>query len=131
MREVLDTRFFIEYFYSRDAKSQERMRGKLVDLIKRKEGLVPAVVIAEITNLTCQYRGTEEARARYLSILRSGLSIETMTSEIAKEAGLLKCKYRKVPMGDCIIAATAKTRGAKVVSDDGHFDEIKGIRRTW
>ena len=131
MREVLDTRFFIEYFYSSDTKAKEHMRRKLVNLVKRKEGLVPAVVLAEITNLTCQQRGRNEARTRYFSILRSGLTVETMTSEISREAGLLKCKYRNVPMGDCIIAATAKVTGARVVSDDEHFDEIKGIRRTW
>ena len=131
MREVLDTRFFMEYFYSSNKKTQERMRRKLVDLKKRKEGIVPAVVLAEIVNLTCKYRGADEAKNRYFSILRSGLMIEPMTSEVSMEAGLMKCKYRKVPMGDCIIASTAKLQGAGVFSDDEHFDQIKGIKRRW
>ena len=131
MREVLDTRFFMEYFYSSDKKTQERMRRKLVDLKKRKEGIVPAVVLAEIVNLTCKHRGTDEAKNRYFSILRSGLMIEPMTSEVSMEAGLMKCKHRKVPMGDCIIASTAKLHGAGVFSDDEHFDQIKGIKRRW
>ncbi len=131
MREVLDTRFFMEYFYSSSKKIQERMRRKLVDLIKRKEGIVPAVVLAEVVNLTCKYRGVDEARNRYFSILRSGLMIEPMTSEVSMEAGFMKCTHRKVPMGDCIIASTAKLKDARVFSDDEHFDQIKGIKRMW
>lgn len=131
MREVLDTRFFMEYFYSSDTKTQDRMRRKLIDLTKRGEGIVPAVVLAEVVNLTCQHRGRDEARNRYFSILRSGLTIEPMTSEVSLETGLLKCKYRNVPMGDCIIAAIAKLKGAGVMSDDEHFDQIKGIKRRW
>jgi predicted nucleic acid-binding protein len=107
------------------------MRRKLVDLVKRKEGIVPAVVLAETVNLTCQHRETDEAINRYFSILRSGLNIEPMTSETALEAGLLKCKHRDIPLGDCIIAATARITGARIVSDDPHFDEIKGIKRRW
>lgn len=131
MREVLDTRFFMEYFYSSDKKTQERMRRKLADLIKRKDGIVPAVVLAEIVNLTCKHRGADEAKNRYFSILRSGLMIEPLTSEVSMEAGLMKCKHRKIPMGDCIIASTAKLKSAGVFSDDEHFDQIKGIKRRW
>ena len=131
MREVLDTRFFMEYFYSSNKKTQDRMRRRLVDLIKRNEGIVPAVVLAEVVNLTCKYRGRDEARNRYFSVLRSGLIIEPMTSEVSLEAGLMKCQHRNVPMGDCIIASTAKLNDAGVFSDDGHFDQIKGIKRRW
>lgn len=131
MKEVLDTRFFMEYFYSSDKKTQESLRRKLVDLIKRKEGFVPAVVLAETVDLTCRHRGRDEAINRYFSILRSGLNIESMTAETSMEAGLIKCRHRDIPLGDCIIAATARIAGAGVVSDDPHFDKIKGIKRRW
>jgi predicted nucleic acid-binding protein len=131
MKEVLDTRFFMEYFYSSSKEVQERMRKKLSNLIKRKEGIVPAVVLAEVVNLTCRFRGADEAKNRYFSILRSGLIIEPMTADVSMEAGLMKCKYRRVPIGDCVIASTAKLKSAGVLSDDEHFDQIKGIRRKW
>jgi len=34
-------------------------------------------------------------------------------------------------MGDCIIAATATIRGARVLSDDPHYDIMKEIKRVW
>jgi predicted nucleic acid-binding protein len=54
-----------------------------------------------------------------------------LTPDVAKEAGLLKCRYRDIPMGDCIIASIAVKREAKVLSDDPHFNMMKEIKRTW
>lgn len=35
---------------------------------------------------------------------------------------------QNVPMGECIIAATAQQCQARVISDDSHFDSIEGYR---
>jgi predicted nucleic acid-binding protein len=64
-------------------------------------------------------------------VVRSGLEIVPITSDLARDAGLIGCRYKKLPLGDCIIAATAVKSKAIVVTDDPHFDEIKEINRTW
>ncbi|MBS7651365.1 PIN domain-containing protein [Candidatus Bathyarchaeota archaeon] len=63
--------------------------------------------------------------------MRSGLLIADLTSEIAKEAVLLKCRHPNIPIGDCILASIAQARKGKILSGDEHFDEIRGISRTW
>ena len=131
MKEVLDTRFFIEHFYSDNPEIQKKTREKLRGLAKEGGGVVPAVVLMEVVKITCEKRGEDEARIRYLSILRSGLEIANITPDIAKMAGLLRCRYHKVPMGDCIIAAVAIVSKAKVTTDDPHFEEIEAVKRAW
>lgn len=128
---MVDTRFLIEHFYSDDPDVKAKTSKRLRELMQHSEGIIPTLVLGEITKITCEKKGKEEANLRYLSILRSGLHIEELTSDIAREAGLLKCRYKSVPMGDCIIASIAIKRKAKVLSDDPHFDMIKEVKRTW
>lgn len=131
MREVVDTRFLVEHFYSDDPGMKAKTSKKLRELARRSEGIIPTLVLGEVTRITCEKKGKEEANLRCLSILRSGLQIEELTPDVAKEAGLLKCRYRDIPMGDCIIASIAVKREAKVLSDDPHFNMMKEIKRTW
>ncbi|MEM2415523.1 MAG: PIN domain-containing protein [Thermoproteota archaeon] len=127
---MVDTRFFIEQFHSDDPDVKAKTSKRLRELMQHSEGIIPTLVLGEITKITCEKKGKEEANLRYLSIL-SGLHIEELTSDVAREAGLLKCRYKSVPMGDCIIASIAIKRKAKVLSDDPHFDMIKEVKRTW
>jgi len=59
------------------------------------------------------------------------LQIQDLTPQIAKQAGLLKSQYTNVPIGDCIIAATAMANHARILSDDPHFDAIEETKRSW
>ena len=131
MKEVLDSRFFIEHYYSGDKETKQKTTRKLRELIQHKEGLIPTIVISETVQAICRRMGKQEAESSYLSIIASGLKIQNLTPSIAKEAGLLKCQNQNVPMGDCIIAATAISNQARILSDDPHFDTIKGTKRCW
>lgn len=131
MREVIDTRFLIEHFYSTSIETKHKTSKKLRELIKNKNGLLPTIVICETVQVTCKKRGREEAETRYLSLIRSGLQIQDLNQNIAKEAGLLKCRHRNIPIGDCIIAAIAIINKAKVLSDDPDFNTIKETKCTW
>lgn len=131
MKEVVDSRFLVEHFYSAEAETKNKTSRKLRELIQRKEGLLPTIVISETVQIICEKVGKEEAEACYLSLIRSGLQIQNLDQNIAKKAGLLKCQYRNLPMGDCIIASTAIINKAKILSDDPHFDATKEIKRTW
>lgn len=131
MKEVLDTRFFIEHFYSVDTETKRKTVKKLRELIQRKEGLLPTIVISETIKTICEKVGREEAEICYEYIVNSGLQIQELNAKIAKQTGLLKCQHRGMSMGGCVIAATAIANNAKILSDDPHFDEIKETKHTW
>jgi len=131
LKEVLDTRFFVEHFYSDDPSIKARTQNRLRDLQREERGVLPTIVISEIVNLTCERKGKDDAELRYLSLVRSGLEVSDLSAEIAKRAGLLKCSYRKLPYGDSIISATALLLRAAVVSDDPHFNEVKALKVVW
>jgi predicted nucleic acid-binding protein len=121
----------MEYFYSDKTEAKQKATKKLKDLIQRKEGILPTIVISETIQTICEKIGKEEAEICYANLTESGLKIQTLTSQIAKQAGLLRSKYRNIPMGDCIIAATAIANQATILSDDPHFDAIQETKRSW
>jgi predicted nucleic acid-binding protein len=131
LKEVLDTRFLTEYFYSTDSETKKKTTRKLKELIAKNEGVLPTIVVAEIIQITCERRGEDIAESRYQALMQSGLQLQNLTPPIAKNAGILKSKYKKVPIGDCIISATAIQNHARVLSDDPHFDNIKETKRVW
>ena len=129
--EVIDTRFLLEYFLSEDQETRSKASKHLRSVIEKKTGILPTIVVAEIVRYVSDKRGREEASIRYLSLKRSGLAIVDLTAEIARDAGLIKSQHPSIPTGDCIIAATTLSAKAKILSDDKHYDEIKGITRMW
>ena len=131
MRAVLDSRFVIELLYSDDSEAKQKTSRKIKELVQRKEGILPTIVISETVQTICEQLGKEEAEVSYANLTQSGLRIQPLTSLIAKQAGLLRCKYRNIPMGDCIIAATAIANQAAILSDDLHFEAIAEAKRSW
>jgi predicted nucleic acid-binding protein len=131
LKQVLDSRFLIEYYYSQDREIQQRANQKIKELTQTGNGIIPTIVICETVQLICSKEGKEKAEMIYLSITTSRIKIENLSSSIAKEAGILKSTYKQVPVGDCIIAATAIKNEARIISDDPHFDAIKETKRTW
>ena len=128
---MLDSRFIMEYFYSDKNEIKQKATKKLKDLIQRKEGILPTIVISETIQTICEKIGKEEAEICYANLTQSGLKIQNLTPPIAKQAGLLRSKYRNIPMGDCIIAATSIANQATILSDDPHFDSISETKRSW
>jgi predicted nucleic acid-binding protein len=70
------------------------------------------------------YRKTETKKVQ-------GIGFESLNPLSAKETGILKSVHKNVPIGDCIIAATAIANQAHILSDDPHFDQIKEAKRIW
>ena len=131
MKIVLDSRFIMEYFYSDETETKQKATKKLKDIIQHKEGILPTIVISETIQTICEQIGKDEAEICYANLTQSGLKIQSLTSLIAKQAGLLRSKHRNIPMGDCIIAATALANQAVILSDDTHFDAIPETKRSW
>ncbi len=100
-------------------------------LIAKKEGILPTIVIAEMVQITCARLGKDMAGSLFQALIQSGLEIQSLTPQIAQQAGLYKCVFKNLPMGDCIIAATALLNHARILSDDPHFDVVDEIKRVW
>jgi predicted nucleic acid-binding protein len=75
LKGVLDTRLFIEFFYSKDTEVRRKAKEKVIQLSEDRQGLVPSVVLAELARVICEKHGDDEARISYLSVLQSGLEI--------------------------------------------------------
>ena len=131
MKEVLDTRFFTEHFYSDQIQTKQKTARKLRELTSRNEGILPTIVISEVIQITCEKRGKELAETRYHALMEGRLQIQNLTPTIAKQAGLIKCQHKNIPMGDCIIAATAIANQAHILTDDPHYDVLKETKHTW
>jgi predicted nucleic acid-binding protein len=129
--EIIDSRFLVEYFFSRDDEFKSKASKRLALLAEKRMGILPTIVLTETIRYVCEKRGAEEAAIRYLALVRSGLKVMDLDGRIARDAGLLKCRYPNVPTGDCIVASVARASKAKILSDDKHFDEIKGTMRSW
>jgi predicted nucleic acid-binding protein len=121
----------MEYFYSDETETKQKATKKLKGIIQHKEGILPTIVISETIQTICEQIGKDEAEICYANLTQSGLKIQSLTSLIAKQAGLLRSKHRNIPMGDCIIAATALANQAVILSDDTHFDAIPETKRSW
>jgi predicted nucleic acid-binding protein len=128
---VLDSRFLIEYYYSQNPEIKQKSNQKLRELIRTSNGIVPTIVICETIQLIFSREGKQKADMIYLSIVSSGIKIENLSPSIAKDAGILKSTYKHIPIGDCIIAASAINNQARILSDDPLFDLIKEAKRTW
>jgi len=124
-RAVYDTRFFVEFYYSRDEMLLQRMREEK----KRREKYISTVVIHEVYRLTLEREGRETAALR-VRLLRQDFKAVPVTAEIAEVSAELRQRYG-LSMGDSMIAATASRLGAICISDDPHFKRIKEIKSTW
>ena len=131
MKEVIDTRFLVEYFNALDPNIKQRTFKKLESLVSKNEGILPTIVIAETVQITCGRRGKDIAESHYQALIQSGLTIQNLTPSIAQQAGLFKCAHKNLPMGNCIIAATALLNHARILSDDPHFNSVDEIKRVW
>ncbi len=131
MKEVLDSRFFSTVFFERETALRDASRSRLRQLRKEKRGILPAIVIAEVANLICREGGRDLARAHVRALVASGLTIAPLDAEIGAAAGLLRCIHRGLPLADAVIATIALQEDGCVVSDDPHFEGIKGLRVTW
>ncbi|HYS73156.1 MAG TPA: PIN domain-containing protein [Thermoplasmata archaeon] len=131
MKEILDSKFLLTHYGAEDEEVLSRTRTKLAALRKERRGVLPSIVIAEVANAICQEAGRAEALAKLRALEHAGLEVVQLDPELARHAGLLKCTHRDLPMADCVIAATALRMGGRVVTNDPHFAQVKGVRTTW
>jgi predicted nucleic acid-binding protein len=124
-KATYDTRFFVEFFYSKN-QSQHK---KLSEEKKRKEKYISAIVIHELYKLSLVREGRETAKLR-ATLMKKDFQVVPFDDQIAQISAELRQKYN-LSMGDSMIAATASIMNAVCISDDPHFKQIKEIQTTW
>ena len=124
-KAVYDTRFFMEFYNSKDSALLEKIRKEK----SRREKYVSAIVIHELYKLSLANDGRETAKLK-VTFLKQEFKIIPVDSQIAEISAELRQKY-KLSMGDSMIAATALSLNAVCFSDDPHFSQIKEIKTVW
>lgn len=113
MKVFLDTWALIEkYKGNPDAE-------KLFENAKKQfEGHISYITIAELMNVISREYGEREARVQYAYIKRAPFQRNPITEENARDAGLLKTKY-KFSLADAVILSAALAIGADVLVTGG------------
>jgi len=94
LKYLLDSRFLVEYYYSQDIETKQKVNQKMKELVKNSNGIIPTIVICETIQLIYSREGRQKADMIYLSIVSSGIKIENLSPSIAKDAGILKSTYK-------------------------------------
>lgn len=122
---VYDTRFFIEFFYSKD----EGLRRKIREQKRLREKYVSSVVVHEVYKLSLIREGRDTAVLR-AAVIKKDFQTVPVDDQVAQVSAELGHKY-SLSMGDSMIAATAYILGAVCLSDDPHFGQVKEIKTAW
>ena len=125
-KAVYDTRFFIEFFYSKDKVALKKLSESLIHAKKR---IISTVTIYEVYRLILKREGREIARHR-IEIMRRDFQIDDLTPEVAIRAAEINNETGN-PMADSVIAATAQIEKAPVITDDPHFEKINNLKTQW
>jgi len=124
-KAIYDTRFFIEFYNSKDPLLLKKIGKEKY----RREKYVSAIVIHELYKLSLANEGRETAKLK-VAFLKQEFKIVPVDSQIAESSAELRQEY-KLSMGDSMIAATAMFLNAVCFSDDPHFSQIKEIKTAW
>ncbi len=119
---LVDTSYWIEYFNRPGLAEADEVET----LVRDDRAAVTGLVLAELL----QGARTEED----ILELRSGLAAVTWVEasvETYGRAGRLGYELRRrgvtVPITDCVIAAAAESIGGRLLTLDGHFEELARV----
>ena len=85
----------------------------------------PTMIIYEVyKRITSVYN--EEEAMKAVAHIKNCTSVLDMTESIAISAADLSLKHR-IPMADSIILATAKSKGASIITSDTDFKELENV----
>lgn len=118
---LFDTHAFLAFF-SRENGSETIK--KFFDAVETGEtkGFIATITLTEIAYIYARKIDAATARLRVMHIQSSHLQSIPLTPEIAVEAGTMK--RPGISVADAIIAASALSVGASVVTNDPHFSEM-------
>jgi len=120
-RLLFDTHAFLAFFNKE--KGSETIKN-LMDSVQNgeAEGFVATISLTELAYIYSHRADKASAKLRVMQILHSPLKTVSLTAELAVHAGILK--QPGIPVADAIIAASARSVHASVVTNDPHFSEL-------
>ena len=120
-RLLFDTHAFLAFF-NRE-KGSERIR-EYMNAIQDgdAEGFVATITLTELAYIYARKADASVARLRVLQVQHSKLNLIPLTAEIAVDASTIK--RPGISVADAIIAASARSVGASVVTNDLHFSKM-------
>ena len=118
---LFDTHAFLAFFNREEGSETIR---QYLDAIQDgdTEGYAATITLTELAYIYTRKAGAAPARLRVMQIQHSKLNLIPLTPEIAVEAGLMK--QPGISVADTIIAASALSVGASVVTNDPHFSAM-------
>ena len=125
---VIDAYAWIEYFRASDEGEKAK------SYIEEENSATPTIVVAEVSRklITEVSRGreTQDGKEKKLEFIRASTQIIQLDFDTAKLAGQTDTERKRLAknwgMADSIILAAARSAGAKVVTGDYHFKDLKG-----
>ena len=115
---LFDTHAFLAFFNREDGSEKIK---ELMDRVQSgsAEGFVATISLTELTYIYSIRSDAATANLRTMQILHSKMKTVSLTPEIAMQAGTLK--RPGISVADAIIAASALSVGASVVTSDPHI----------
>ncbi len=106
-----------------------RFRGFVAEVSRGQASAHASVVnVAEFYYKTGQKLGAETAETWFVRIVNSNLAVEAADSDLAREAGLYKMRYREIlSLADCFAAAETLRRRGVLLTTDGDLKQVKEI----
>lgn len=116
---LVDTSYWIEYFNRPGTKKAD----EVTVLIRDDRAAVTGVILAELLQGTRTVEEFDELRSALRAVGWVG-----MNEDIYARAGRLGFELRRrgvtVPTTDCVVAAAAESIGGRILTLDGHFEEL-------
>jgi len=102
----------------------DRKRSKKFDAVPNGEAerFFATITLTEPADIYEWKTNVATARLRVMQVQGSKLQLIPLTPEIAVEAGMIK--RPGISLADAVIAASARSAGAAVVTNDPHFLEM-------
>jgi predicted nucleic acid-binding protein len=118
---LFDTHAFLAFFNREDGS--ETIRNHM-DAIQNgdAEGFVAAITLTELVYIYSRKLDEASGTLRVMQVLHSKLDVIPLIAEIAIRAGTLK--RPGISIADAIIAASAQSVDASVVTNDPHFSQM-------
>lgn len=117
---VVDSCGWLEYFA--DGPNAERFAPAIEDLANL---VVPAICLYEVYKRTAEQRGAVAAITVTAAMRQSRLVV--LDGDLAVVAAQTSAAER-LAMADALILATARSLGATLWTQDGHFEGLVGVK---
>jgi predicted nucleic acid-binding protein len=118
---LFDTHAFLAFFNKEEGSETIK---NLMDEIEngKTEGFVAAITLTELAYIYMRKMNESSARLRVMQIQHSKIRVIPMDANIAVDAGIIK--HQGISVADAIIAASARSVFAAVVTNDTHFTKM-------